>query len=261
VSVVVVTGASSGIGRAAAIAWGARGAKLVLSARGESALAGVAREVTGAGGQAVVVAGDVTNEAHRADLVATATRAFGGVDVLVNNAGRGYYAPVRAIDPAELEALFALNVVAPLRLSQLALPALERAKGTIVMVSSIAGVVSSPRMGAYAASKFALEALAIALRAECAAGGVRVVVVRPGPVDTPFRENSIAKGVEAGVRPRGARVQTPEDVARQMVTAVERGRAVVETSGFVRAAAALARMAPGVYRRVAERMAGKGEGA
>jgi short-subunit dehydrogenase len=253
--VVVITGASSGIGRSAAIEWGKRGAKVVLSARGESALGAVGREVMEAGGQVVVESGDVTNEADRVRLVEKACHAFGGIDVLVNNAGRGYYAAVRDIDPRELEALFALNVVAPLRLSQLALPALERTKGTIVMVSSIAGVVSSPRMGAYAASKFALEALAIALRAECAASGIGVVVVRPGPVDTPFRAHSIAKGVEAGVRPRGAKVQAPEEVARQMVAAVERRGAVVETTAFVRAAAALARVAPGVYRRVAARMA------
>ena len=255
--VVVITGASSGIGRAAAIVWAKRGAKLVLSARGTGALDEVAREVAGVGGQAVVEPGDVTDEGHRVRLVEKAVRTFGGIDVLVNNAGRGYYAPMREVEPEELEALFALNAIAPLRLSQLAMPALEKARGTIVMVSSIAGVVVAPRMGAYAASKFALEAIAIALRAEHAASGVRVVVVRPGPVDTPFREHSIAKGGEAGVRPKGATVQTPEDVARQIVSAVERRRAVVETTGFVRAAAALARMAPGVYRRVAARMAAK----
>jgi short-subunit dehydrogenase len=255
VSVVVITGASSGIGRAAAIAWAKRGAKLVLFARGS--LEGVAREVAHAGGEAVVEAGDVTVEADRVRLVETALRSFGAIDVLVNNAGRGYYAPASEIDRGELEALFALNVIAPLRLTQLALPALERSRGTVVMVSSIAGIVVAPRMGAYAASKFALEAIAIALRAENAARGVRVVVVRPGPVDTPFREHSIAKGGEAGVRPPGARVQAPEEVAAQMVTAVERGRPVVETTVFVRGAAALARMAPGVYRRVAARMAAR----
>jgi short-subunit dehydrogenase len=257
VGVVVITGASSGIGRAAAVAWGARGAKVLLSARGAGPLEEVARAITDAGGEAAFVVGDVTDEAHRRAIVETASLRFGGIDVLVNNAGRGYYAPVREVDPGELEALFALNVVAPLRLVQLALPALERSCGTIVMLSSVAGVVASPRMGAYAASKFALEALSIALRAECAASGVRVVVVRPGPVDTPFRANSIAKGGEAGVRPPGARVQAPEEVARLIVKAVEAGRPVVETTAFVRGAAALARMAPGIYRRVAERMARK----
>ena len=256
-AVVVVTGASSGIGRAAAILWGKRGAKLVLSARNEVALQRVSREVVEAGGQAVVEAGNVTEERHRVALIERATRTFGALDVLVNNAGRGYYASVREIDLAELEALFALNVIAPLRLAQIALPALERSRGTVVMVSSIAGVLAAPRMGAYAASKFALEALAVALRAECAASGVKVLVVRPGPVDTPFRENSVARGGEAGVRPPGAKVQSPEEVARQMVNAVERGRAVVETSLFVRGAAMIARVAPGVYRRVAARMAGR----
>jgi short-subunit dehydrogenase len=257
VSVVVITGASSGIGRAAAIAWAKRGAKLVLSARGRDALYEVAREVIGVGGEAVVDPGDVTSEADRVRLIETALRSFGAIDVLVNNAGRGYYAPASEIDAEELAALFALNVIAPLRLAQLALPALARSRGTIVMVSSIAGVVVAPRMGAYAASKFALEAIAIALRAESAALGVRVVVVRPGPVDTPFRENSIAKGGEAGVRPPGAKVQAPEEVAAQMLRAVARGRAVVETTAFVRGAAVLARVAPAVYRRVAERMAGR----
>lgn len=256
-SVIVITGASSGIGRAAAIAWGKRGANVVLSARSESALGEVARAVEEAGGRALVEGGDVTVEADRVRLIERATRAYGGIDVLVNNAGRGYYAAVRDIDPNELEALFALNVVAPLRLAQLALPALQTSRGTIVMVSSIAGVVASPRMGAYAASKFALEALSIALRAESAASGVRVAVVRPGPVDTPFRAHSIANGVKAGVRPPGAKVQSAEDVAEQIVAAVERGRAVIETTAFVQVAAALARVAPGVFRHVAARMAAK----
>ena len=256
--VVVVTGASGGIGRATTLAWARRGAKLVLSARGESALAETARDAKAAGGEATFEAGDVTDEAHRVHLVTKAVETFGGIDVLVNNAGRGYYAAARDVDPREFEALFSLNVVSPLRLTQLALPALEKARGTVVMVSSIAGVVSSPKMAAYAASKFALEAIAIALRAECAENGVRVLVVRPGPVDTPFRANSVAKGVEAGVRPPGAKVQAAEDVAEQIVAGVARGRAVIETTAFVSGAAFLSRVAPAVYRRVAERMARKG---
>ena len=255
--VVAITGASSGIGRAAAVAWGKRGARLVLSARNEVGLAGVAREVAEAGGQAVCVAGDVTDDAHRRAIVERAVTTFGGLDVLVNNAGRGYYAPFRDIDAGELEALFALNVIAPLRLTQIALGAIEKSRGTVVMVTSVAGIVAAPRMGAYAASKFALEALSMALRAETAASGVRVVVVRPGPVDTPFRDNSIARGGGAGVRPVGAKVQTAEAVGEQIVRAATRGSAVLETSLYVRAVCAVARITPGVLRRVTARMATK----
>jgi short-subunit dehydrogenase len=169
-STVVITGASMGIGRAMARAWAGRGVTLVLAARTEGALEEVAREVEAAGGRAVVVAGDVTVEADRDALVARAAET-GSLDVLVNNAGRGFYAPFPDVDLDALRSLFELNVVAPLRLSQLALPHLERSRGTIVMMSSVAGLVAAPNYAAYAASKFALEAIAMSMRAELAGCG------------------------------------------------------------------------------------------
>lgn len=247
---VIVTGASSGIGAALARAWGRRGATVVLSARGEEALRQVAREVDEAGGRGLVQRGDVTLEKDRVELVRRAQTETGRLDVLVNNAGRGYYGSVAGIERKELEALMALNVVAPLRLAQLALDPLTRNSGTIVMMSSVAGIFAAPRMGAYAASKFALEALSMSLRAELAGTGVRVVVVRPGPVDTPFREHAVTSDGRAGVRPRGARVQTAEDIASRTIRAVARGSAVVETSPFVRAVSAASRLAPGPMRWV-----------
>jgi short-subunit dehydrogenase len=255
-----VTGASSGIGEALARAWGRRGATVVVSARGEEGLAYVAREVEAAGGRALVERGDVTREEDRVRLVDRARAETGRIDVLVNNAGRGFYGSVARIGAAELEALFALNVVAPLRLAQLALDPLTRSGGTIVMVSSVAGVVSSPRMGAYAATKFALEALSMSLRAELVGTGVHVLVVRPGPVDTPFREHAVITDGRPGVRPRGAAVQSPDDVADQVVDAVDRGRPVLETTPFVRVASAAARIAPGAMRWISAMMAARGGG-
>src|SRR5262249_41204919 len=155
-----------------------------------------------------------------------------GLDVLVNNAGRGYYGEVTKIDPREFEGVFALNVLAPLCLAQLAMEPLRKSCGTIVMISSIAGVVAAPHMGAYAATKFALEALSMSLRAEIAKDNIHVLVVRPGPVDTPFREHSIARGEKRGVRPRGATVQTPDNVACQIVNAIDRRASVLETTLF-----------------------------
>jgi short-subunit dehydrogenase len=259
-AVVVVTGASMGIGRSIALAFAARGDALVLSARGRDALASVAREVTERGGRAVAVAGDVTDEAHRAELVERAALAGGGgggIDVLVNNAGRGFYAPALKIDVDAMRALFELNVVAPLRLVQLAAPHLERARGTIVMLSSVAGVVAAPRYGAYAASKFALEALSMAMRAELAERGVRVVVIRPGPVATPFRANATRAEGETGFSEPDPKAQSPDAVAAMTLRAVDRSRAVVETSAFVRAASAASRFAPWGLRVALRRMASK----
>ncbi|HXX69826.1 MAG TPA: SDR family NAD(P)-dependent oxidoreductase [Polyangiaceae bacterium] len=246
---VIVTGASSGIGEALARAWARRGATVVLNARSESALARIADEIQrDDGGKAVVHAGDVTREEDRASLIAAARDRTGRLDVLVNNAGRGYYGSVALIDPRELEELFALNVIAPLRLAQLAIDPLTRTGGCIVMVSSLAGIVAAPRIGAYAASKFALEALSMSLRAELVGTGVRVVVVRPGPVDTAFRAHAVTTDGTPGLRPPGGRVQSPSEVADRTIRAVERRNAVVETSPYVRLVSATARVAPAATR-------------
>jgi len=254
--VVVVTGASSGIGRAIALECARLGDTVVLNSRDAAALDLLAGELRAAGGRPVLSAGDVTREEDRRRLVETALADAGGIDVLVNNAGRGYYAPLREVKLAELESLFALNVFAPLRLTQLALPALERSRGVVVMMSSVAGVVSSPKLGAYAASKFALEALAVALRAEVASSGIGVVVVRPGPVETSFRANAVtAEGIQAGVRPAFAPVQSPERIAHLTLEAIARRRPVVETSGFVRLSSFASRVLPPVFRAAVRRMA------
>lgn len=253
---VIVTGASMGIGRALALAFADEKATLILSARGRDALEEVAREVCARGARAVVVPGDVTAEAHRVELVARAVD-HGGVDVLVNNAGRGFYAPALAVDIEKLRELFELNVIAPLRMVQLAAPHLEAARGTIVMMSSVAGIVAAPRYAAYAASKFALEAIAMALRSELAAAGVRVVVIRPGPVATPFRANATrAEGLEGYDAP-DPKAQSADVVAAKTVRAVLRGTPVVETSNFVRVASATSRLAPSILRRALRRMASK----
>jgi short-subunit dehydrogenase len=255
---IVITGASSGIGRALALAWAKRKARVVLSARDEGALAKVAEEVRAAGGDAHVCAGDVTVEADRVRLIERALDVGGQIDVLVNNAGRGYYGDAVSLDLAELESLFALNVFAPLRLTQLALDPLTRVSGSVVMMSSIAGVISAPRHGAYSATKFALEALSDSLRAELASAGVRVVVIRPGPVDTPFRERATSVGGrDPEPRAPGARVQTPEEIAEQTVRAVEDGNPVVETSAYVKLASAATRLAPAAWRVVSRAMAAR----
>jgi short-subunit dehydrogenase len=255
-STVVVTGASTGIGRAIALAWAGGGVTLVLSARNAAHLAEVARAVEARGARAVVVPGDVTVEAHRVELVARSAET-GSVDVLVNNAGRGFYAPFEQVGLDELRALFELNVIAPLRLSQLALPHLERAAGTIVMMSSVAGIVAAPKYAAYAASKFALEAISMSMRAELAGRGVRVTVVRPGPVDTPFRANATKGEGVTGYDAPDPKAQAVDDVAAMVMRAARKGTPVVETSAFVRVASTASRLAPWGLRTALRRMASR----
>jgi short-subunit dehydrogenase len=240
--VVVLTGASSGIGRSLALGWAKRGACVVINGRDEVALAAVKREIEAAGGEALSEPGDVTDPRARVRLIERARR------------DRGYYSAIRDIDLGELEALFALNVIAPLHLTQLALDDLARSSGTVVMVSSIAGVAAVAKMGAYAATKFALEAVSMSLRAEVSALGISVVVVRPGPVETPFRANAFTRNTEPGVRVKSSKVQTPDDVAEQTIRAVEKHRSIVETSLFVRIASFGARVVPRVFRIVSARV-------
>jgi short-subunit dehydrogenase len=275
-STIIITGASMGIGRALALAWAERGATLVLSARGKDVLQDVAREAEAKGGRAIAVAGDVTDEGHRVELVERAVREGGSLDVLVNNAGRGYYAEALNIEVDAMRDLFELNVFAPLRLTQIAAPHLEATRGTVVMMSSIAGVIASPKYAAYSGSKFALEAVASSMRAEVAERGIRVVVIRPGPVRTAFRARSLHVEGEAGAarpsirsaipflkerterddpRSPDPNAQSAEDVAAMTLDAVDRGTPVVETSAYVRYSSAVARIAPPVLRTVLKRMA------
>jgi len=257
----VITGASAGIGLEVARAYAESGAALVLNARDAQKLTEARDSLVGSDpaleARIELVAGDIIDESVQSALIERALVRFGRIDVLVNNAGRGYYARFTDIAASELRALFELNVVAPLALTQRAVPALVESRGTVVMVSSVAGIAAAPAMGAYAASKFALEALSGSLRAELASQHVAVVVVRPGPVATGFREHATASSAADALHtPTGEDDrQSPRDVARQIVRAVARRQPVLETSLYVRGASVLARTMPRVFRFVTKRMA------
>jgi len=256
--VVVITGASTGIGRALAFAWTERAARLVLNARDVDKLEEVASSCRVRGADAIVVPGDITQAAVQQALVEGGTAQFGGIDVLVNNAGVGLYGSFESIPAATLRQVFELNVVAPMSLTQRALPALERSRGTIVMMSSIAGLVSMPRSGGYAATKFALEALSMSLRAELSAAGsgVRVCVVRPGLTDTPFADNAHKpEGSTTRDGIQNMKLMSAEEVARATIAAVDRGDAEVDLTLAARAIATLGRVSRPALRAVLTRLA------
>ena len=179
--VAVVGGASRGIGRATARALAAEGCRLVLAARGEDELESFAAELASRGAQALPVAVDLTSQTGPQRLIDSALARFGAVDVLVNNVGGSSGSSFEANELADFEQGFARNFWPALKTSQAALPALERAQGTIVHVASIWGREAGGLV-AYNVAKAALVSLTKAMGRELAAKGVRCVAVAPGSV-------------------------------------------------------------------------------
>jgi NADP-dependent 3-hydroxy acid dehydrogenase YdfG len=211
----VVTGASSGIGAAIARALAEPGATLVLHGRNEAALATVADGVRAAGAEAEVRTADLADEASIRALVAELPER---IDLLVHSAGVARLGRFEALSADDLDVQWVVNVRAPVLLTREALPRLRAARGLVVFVNSGAGQRAKAGWGGYAASKFALRAVADALREEEAESGVRVTSVYPGRVATPM-QRSVREQEGGAYRPED--YLRPEEVA-QVVADVAR---------------------------------------
>ena len=228
---VIVTGASSGIGRAIALEFARRGALLALASRNRPALEEVAASIKADGGSAIVIPTDVTDAGAVEQMAQGATRDLGGIDILVNNAGQGMSATIGDALSADVEAVFALNVLAPGVAIRAVVPIMRRQHaGMIINISSMAGRIVIPRIGYYSATKFALTAIGDALRMEEADRGIKVMNVFPGTTRSSFDENRI------GARGRQAHQVLPpvtaEKVAKRIAEAVERNQRSVYVSWF-----------------------------
>ena len=222
-----ITGASDGLGEALAHAFRAAGARLVLSARREAALARVAGDLGGGPDEVLVVPMDLTRPEAIEDAVRTVHTRLGAVDVLVNNAGQTQRALVRDGAPAVTRALFEVNVFGPLALTRAVLPAMtEAGGGRIVVISSIAALYSSPYRSGYNAAKKALHGLFDALRAEEHSNGIQVSLIVLGAVRTDVSINALrADGSRYGrMDPAMAAGMDPAAVARRIVQAAAFGR-------------------------------------
>lgn len=218
-SVIIITGASSGIGRAAALEFARRGANVVLAARREERLHDVAERVRRIGADALVVPCDVARRDDIQMLVRQTLERFGRIDVLVNNAGFGFSGTIEETPEDVMRELLDVNYLAAFNLTRAVLPQMRQQRsGHIVNVSSVVGKMSFPFHGAYSASKFALCALTEALRGEIAGSGVTATAVLPTTTRTEF---FAAQRTAAGrTSAPGGPQQSPERVARAIVRSV-----------------------------------------
>jgi short-subunit dehydrogenase len=246
--VVVITGASSGIGWATALAVARHGAHVVIAARREHRLHELAAEIRRLGSAAHVFPVDLSDHAAATWLVGATVVRLGRIDVLVNNAGYGLYARAEDAHPDDVERLFAVNVLSPLAAMRAAIPTMRKqGEGHIVNVASLAAARGVPQLGAYAATKAALIRATEAVRVELRGSGVRASVVSPGPVVTEFGTAAEVRGAPPWFRGVSERFAvTPERVAVAILRCVRTGAPDVTVPRYGRLEFLLAPLAPGL---------------
>lgn len=248
---VLLTGASSGVGRALAVELSRRGATVFATARRGDLLATLAAEH-----RVLFLPGDVTCDDFRRALVDEAARRMGGIDVLIAAAGSGAIGPFADADPATLRQVMEVDFFAPAELLRTALPILRHGRDpAAVLVGSILGIHPLPLHADYCAAKAALHALAGSLRAELAPEGIDVLLAALGPTASAFWDNLLAgrRPVWSRGKPLGADV-----TARAIATAIERRQPIVAPGWSAKGFSLAARFAPRFLDRIVRRRMSRG---
>jgi clavulanate-9-aldehyde reductase len=232
----LVTGASSGIGRAIALALAEAGARVALGARRRDRLAALASRIEEVGSGALPLDLDVIDEAGCRRAVQQTVEELGGLDILVNNAGLMLLGQVEGADTEDWRRMVDTNVLGLMYMTHAALPHLLERRGAVVQLSSSSGRVARSGSAVYSASKFAVNAFSESLRQELTARGVRVVVVEPGVVETELRDHITDPAAKERITAAAASVRQlqPEDVAAAVTYAVSQPEHVAVNELFIR---------------------------
>jgi NAD(P)-dependent dehydrogenase (short-subunit alcohol dehydrogenase family) len=249
--VAIITGGSSGLGRTIARSYAQAGARIVIAARGAEALQKTADELRAAGHDCLAVTADVTRQEDVDTLVSRSIAQYGGLDVLVNNAGRSARRAVLDTTPDEFRELMELNLISVVRLTRAAAPYLLKRHGHLVNIGSLSGKIATRYMGAYPATKFALAAYTQQLRLELGPQGLHVLLVSPGPIarDEP-RERAADElaGLPPSAAKPGAGAKTrpirPERLATAILAACEKRRRELIVPSAARWLAATGQLSP-----------------
>lgn len=252
--VILITGASSGIGAAAAKLFTSEGYRVVLAARRKDQLDALAKEIQATGGETLVVPTDISQLGQIEKLVSKSLENFGRVDVLLNNAGLGRLDWLEKLDPQkDIEFQIQVNLTGLIQTARAILPhMIERKQGHIINMGSIAGLIATPTYSVYAATKYGLRGFTEALRREVSIHGIEVTGIYPGGVATEF-------GDKAGIK-RKTNVSTPrflkltaEDVAKSVFRVVKKPYRAVIIPGLMRPTVWLSVIFPGMVDRIIER--------
>ncbi|MGB7097410.1 MAG: SDR family NAD(P)-dependent oxidoreductase [Xanthobacteraceae bacterium] len=260
--VVLITGASSGIGEELAWQLSQAGAKLTLAARRAELLQALAERIAAAQKpKPLVVACDVTRDGDLEQAVAETLRQWGKLDAAIANAGFGVVGPLRKLSLDDYRRQFETNVFGVLRTIYAALPEIEKARGNIAIMGSVAGWGATPGASPYSMSKFALRALANSITPELRLRGVKVTLISPGFVDSNIRRVDNRGKFHAGAKesvPPWLVMRTDKAV-RQMLRAIARGKREALITGHGKMLVVLERFAPWIVRAAGRRMAAKAD--
>ncbi|HEX4130618.1 MAG TPA: SDR family oxidoreductase [Pirellulales bacterium] len=248
---VLLTGSSSGIGRALALALAKHRCRLLLTARRRELLDALAAKIQAAGAEVVCFSGDITSADVRAGLIERAKQSFGGLDILINNAGVGAIGRFRDARPERLREIFEVNFFALAEMTRAALPQLIAGRRPLVVnIGSILGHRGVPHSSEYCASKFAVQGFSESLRAELARDGIELLVVSPGTTATEFFDHAIESGKTPWPEQRGV---PAEHVAAATVAAMQAGRHEIIPNPRGKWLVRLNRLAPGLVDRLMQR--------